>query len=73
MIHIQKLKASKNMVVKVYGPIKAACPQRVLACLLEFRVDYELINVDLDSNEHKLPKFLQKQVIMYSSLKRINS
>ncbi|KAI3692962.1 hypothetical protein L6452_32787 [Arctium lappa] len=49
------------MVVKVYGPIRAACPQRVLACLLEFGVDFELINVDLDSNEHKQPEFLQKQ------------
>nr|XP_043622328.1 glutathione S-transferase F11-like [Erigeron canadensis] len=49
------------MVVKVYGPIKAACPQRVLACLLEFGVEFELINVDLDSNEHKQPDFLLKQ------------
>ncbi|XP_024964586.1 glutathione S-transferase F11-like [Cynara cardunculus var. scolymus] len=49
------------MVVKVYGSIRAACPQRVLACLLEFGVDFELINVDLDSNEHKQPEFLQKQ------------
>ncbi|KVH98685.1 Glutathione S-transferase/chloride channel, C-terminal, partial [Cynara cardunculus var. scolymus] len=40
---------------------RAACPQRVLACLLEFGVDFELINVDLDSNEHKQPEFLQKQ------------
>lgn len=50
------------MVVKVYGPIRAACPQRVLVCLFEFGVDFELINVDLDSNEHKQPGFLQKQV-----------
>ncbi|KAJ0627027.1 putative glutathione transferase [Helianthus annuus] len=49
------------MVVKVYGPIQAACPQRVLACLFEFGVDFELITVDLDSNEHKQPDFLQKQ------------
>lgn len=50
------------MVVKVYGPIQAACPQRVLACLFEFGVDFELIDVDLEANEHKQPDFLQKQV-----------
>ncbi|XP_071699243.1 glutathione S-transferase F11-like [Rutidosis leptorrhynchoides] len=49
------------MVVKVYGPIRGACPQRVLACLVEFEVDFELIHVDLESNEHKQPDFLQKQ------------
>ncbi|KAL4583069.1 hypothetical protein LXL04_007633 [Taraxacum kok-saghyz] len=49
------------MVVKVYGSIRAACPQRVLACLLELDVDFELINIDLSSNEHKQPKFLLKQ------------
>ena len=50
------------MVVKVYGSVRAACPQRVMACLMEFDVDFELINVDLDSNEHKQPDFLKKQV-----------
>nr|BAM72333.1 glutathione S-transferase [Dahlia pinnata] len=49
------------MVVKVYGPIRAACPQRVLACLFEFGVDFELVRVNLDSGEHKQPDFLQKQ------------
>lgn len=50
------------MVVKVYGPITAACPQRVLACLLEVGVDFELIPVDLESGEHKRPEFLLRQV-----------
>ncbi|PWA54124.1 glutathione S-transferase F11 [Artemisia annua] len=49
------------MVVKVYGSVRAACPQRVMACLKEFDVDFELVNVDLDSNEHKQPDFLKKQ------------
>lgn len=57
-----RVKASKKMVVKVYGSVRAACPQRVMACLMEFDVDFELINVDLDSNEHKQPDFLKKQV-----------
>lgn len=57
-----RVKASKKMVVKVYGSVRAACPQRVMACLMELDVDFEFINVDLDSNEHKQPDFLKKQV-----------
>ncbi|KAH7851777.1 hypothetical protein Vadar_016397 [Vaccinium darrowii] len=49
------------MVVKVYGPIRAACPQRVMVCLLEMGVDFELIPVDLESGEHKKPEFLLRQ------------
>ncbi|XP_076936909.1 glutathione S-transferase F12-like [Bidens hawaiensis] len=49
------------MVAKEYGPIRSACTQRVLACYFEFGVDFELIHVDLDSQEHKQPDFLQKQ------------
>ncbi|KAE8684678.1 Glutathione S-transferase F12 [Hibiscus syriacus] len=32
------------MVVKVHGPVTAACPQRVLACLLEKDVDFEIVH-----------------------------
>ncbi|GLT28749.1 hypothetical protein SLA2020_036570 [Shorea laevis] len=49
------------MVVKVYGPVKAACPQRVLACLLEKGVEFEIVHVDLESGEHKRPDFLVRQ------------
>ncbi|KAL1327405.1 hypothetical protein HN51_037462 [Arachis hypogaea] len=49
------------MVVKVYGPRTAACPQRVLACLLEKGVDFEIVHVDLDHGEQKQPHFLLKQ------------
>ncbi|XP_059624629.1 glutathione S-transferase F11-like [Cornus florida] len=49
------------MVVKVYGAIKAACPQRVLACLVELGVDFELIHIDLETGEHKSPEFLLRQ------------
>ncbi|PSS21435.1 Glutathione S-transferase [Actinidia chinensis var. chinensis] len=49
------------MVVKVYGPVRAACPQRVLACLVEMGVDFELVHVDLDEGEHKKPEFLIRQ------------
>nr|ADB11336.1 phi class glutathione transferase GSTF8 [Populus trichocarpa] len=46
------------MVVKVYGPAMAVCPQRVMACLLEKGVEFDLVHVDLDSGEQKLPEFL---------------
>ncbi|GFQ01881.1 glutathione s-transferase f11 [Phtheirospermum japonicum] len=49
------------MVVKVYGPAYAACPQRVLACLVELGMEFELIPVDLQSGEQKKPDFLQRQ------------
>ncbi|KAK2998939.1 hypothetical protein RJ639_024412 [Escallonia herrerae] len=49
------------MVVKVFGPVAAACPQRVLACLLEMGVDFEVVHIDLESGEHKRPDFLPRQ------------
>ncbi|KAK9275948.1 hypothetical protein L1049_023223 [Liquidambar formosana] len=49
------------MVVKVYGPVRAACPQRVMACLLEKGVDFEVVHVDLDAGEHKRLDFLVRQ------------
>ncbi|KAH1131083.1 hypothetical protein J1N35_002461 [Gossypium stocksii] len=49
------------MVVKVYGPIKAACPQRVLACLLEKEVEFQIVDVDLEAGDHKKPDFLLRQ------------
>ncbi|KAK4602810.1 hypothetical protein RGQ29_011707 [Quercus rubra] len=49
------------MVVKVYGTAESACTQRVIACLLEMEVDFELVHVDLDAGEHKRPEFLVRQ------------
>ncbi|KAI9100185.1 hypothetical protein K1719_024403 [Acacia pycnantha] len=49
------------MGLKVYGAANAACPQRVLACLIEKGVDFELIHVDLNRGEHKSPDFLLRQ------------
>ncbi|KAJ9703022.1 hypothetical protein PVL29_004680 [Vitis rotundifolia] len=49
------------MVVKVYGAVTAACPQRVLACLVEKGVEFEVVHVDLDSGEQKRPEFLIRQ------------
>lgn len=49
------------MVVKLHGPAFAAGPRRVAACLFEKEAEFELINVDLFSGEHKKPEFLQLQ------------
>ncbi|KAK4480048.1 hypothetical protein RD792_013105 [Penstemon davidsonii] len=48
-------------VVNVYGPANAACPQRVLACLIELGVEFELIPIKLEIGEQKQPKFLLRQ------------
>ena len=56
------------MVVKVYGPVMAACPQRVMACLLEKDVEFEIVHVDLEAGEHKTSDFLLRQVPPFSFL-----
>ena len=50
------------MVVKVYGAVMTACPQRVLACLVEKGLEFEVVHVDLDFGEQKRPEFLIRQV-----------
>ncbi|XP_073011777.1 glutathione S-transferase F12 [Typha latifolia] len=49
------------MVVKIYGMGPAVCPQRVMHCLIEMGVEYELVHVDLGTMEHKKPEYMAKQ------------
>lgn len=49
------------MAVKVYGSVKSACSQRVLACFLEKGVEFEIVHVDLQTGEQKRPDFLLLQ------------
>lgn len=49
--------------MKVYGPAQAACPQRVMVCLLEKGVEFEVVDVDLEAGEQKQPHILSRQVI----------
>ncbi|RRT82447.1 hypothetical protein GW17_00011597 [Ensete ventricosum] len=44
---------NEKMVVKVYGKAQAVCPQRVMHCLVEKGVPFELVHVDIDNMEHK--------------------
>ncbi|CAO2817593.1 unnamed protein product [Amaranthus hypochondriacus] len=47
--------------VKVYGPPLSTAVSRVLCCLLEKQVHYELINVNMAKAEHKSPDYLKIQ------------
>ncbi|KAL6207592.1 hypothetical protein ACLB2K_018549 [Fragaria x ananassa] len=47
--------------VKVYGPPISTAVSRVLACLHEKEVPYQLIPVNMAKGEHKKPKFLKIQ------------
>ena len=48
--------------VKVYGPAMSTAVSRVLACLLEKEVDFQLIPVNMSEGGHKKPEFLKIQV-----------
>ncbi|XP_019054394.1 PREDICTED: glutathione S-transferase-like [Nelumbo nucifera] len=47
--------------VKVYGPPMSTAVSRVLACLLEKQVQFQLISVNMSKGEHKKPDFLKLQ------------
>ncbi|KAL8128925.1 hypothetical protein V2J09_018080 [Rumex salicifolius] len=47
--------------VKVYGPPMSPAVSRVLACLIEKDVQFQLLNVNMAKAEHKSPDFLKLQ------------
>ncbi|XP_052189077.1 glutathione S-transferase F10-like [Diospyros lotus] len=47
--------------VKVYGPPLSTAVSRVLACVIEKDVAFELVNVNMAKGEHKSPDFLKIQ------------
>uniref|UniRef100_A0A1J3GZF1 glutathione transferase n=1 Tax=Noccaea caerulescens TaxID=107243 RepID=A0A1J3GZF1_NOCCA len=49
------------MVVKLYGQVTAACPQRVLLCFMEKGIEFETVHIDLDNLEQKKPEHLLRQ------------
>ncbi|CAN8256028.1 unnamed protein product [Cochlearia groenlandica] len=49
------------MVVKLFGQVTAACPQRVLLCFLEKDIEFKIVHIDLDSLEQKKPEHLLRQ------------
>ncbi|XP_020206649.1 glutathione S-transferase F9 [Cajanus cajan] len=48
------------MVVKVYGP-HCASTKRVLVCLVEKEIEFEVVPVDVSKGEHKDPEYLKLQ------------
>ncbi|THU44898.1 hypothetical protein C4D60_Mb02t12240 [Musa balbisiana] len=47
--------------VTVYGPPISPAVSRVLACLLEKDVVFNLVNIDMSKAQHKSPDFLKRQ------------
>ncbi|KAL5984069.1 hypothetical protein ACLOJK_018171 [Asimina triloba] len=47
--------------VKVYGPPMSTSVSRVLVCLIEKDVDFQLLNIDMSKGHHKTPQFLKMQ------------
>ncbi|KAI4366282.1 hypothetical protein MLD38_022176 [Melastoma candidum] len=47
--------------VKVYGPPLSTAVSRVLACLIEKDVQYQLLPINLSKGEHKSPDYLKIQ------------
>ncbi|KAL5984070.1 hypothetical protein ACLOJK_018172 [Asimina triloba] len=45
----------------VFGPTLSTAVCRVLACLIEKEVDFQLVNVDMSKGLHKKPEFLKMQ------------
>ena len=60
--------------VKVYGPPMSTAVSRVLACLIEKDVDFQLISLNMSKGEHKKPDFLKIQVqyFLYKLLWKIS-
>uniref|UniRef100_A0A453MQ90 glutathione transferase n=1 Tax=Aegilops tauschii subsp. strangulata TaxID=200361 RepID=A0A453MQ90_AEGTS len=48
--------------VKVFGPGKSRNVARVLMCLVEVGVEYEVVDMDLKALEHKSPEHLARNV-----------
>ncbi|RDB29481.1 hypothetical protein Hypma_014953 [Hypsizygus marmoreus] len=49
------------MVLKLHGSPLSTCTKRVATVLIEKKVPFELIEVNLSAGEHKTPEYLKKQ------------
>eukprot|EP00262_Sarcandra_glabra_P008866 TRINITY_DN2277_c0_g1_i1.p1 TRINITY_DN2277_c0_g1~~TRINITY_DN2277_c0_g1_i1.p1 ORF type:complete len:231 (+),score=37.46 TRINITY_DN2277_c0_g1_i1:93-785(+) len=47
--------------VKVYGPAMSTAVSRVLACLIEKEMEFQLIRIDMSKGQHKMPDYLKIQ------------
>lgn len=53
------------MGIKLHGLAMSTNTTRVMVCLHEKELNFELIPVNVFSGEHKLPPFLSKNVCIY--------
>ena len=49
------------MVLKLYGYSHSAHTRIFAAILSEKEVPFEFVQIDLDTNEHRAPRYLEKQ------------
>ena len=56
----KSLSSNVNMVLKLYGSPLSPFVRLVAAVLLEKKVPFELVSVDLSKGEHKTPDYLSK-------------
>ncbi|MFQ6646475.1 hypothetical protein Gotur_019146, partial [Gossypium turneri] len=54
------------MVIKVHGIPLSTCTARVLLCLCEKGLQYELVPVDVENSAHKKPPYLSLNVRLLS-------
>ena len=59
--------------VKVFGSAVFTNAARVMACLEEVGLEYEVVEVDYTAKEHKGPQHLSKNVRNTGSLVKISS
>lgn len=51
--------------VRVHGPPMSTAVSRVLTCLIEKDVQFEVVPVSIPKGEHKTPQFLKIQVLSF--------
>ena len=56
------LRKESKMVVKVLGAVQSACTRRVLTCLIEKDIEYDIVPIVLRNREQKKPEFMALQV-----------
>ena len=64
----RELKLVAMAPVKVFGPLLSPNVTRVILCLEEVGVEYEIVNVDFNTGEHKSPQHLQRNVRVQAPL-----
>jgi len=49
------------MVLKLHGSGQSTCTRRVGTVLHEYKIPFEMVEIDFAKGEHKSPEYLQKQ------------